>query len=318
MSDADSLFEDPTMSHPPLPRPRPTGDGTRQTRPIPTAPSVEPAVVIDDISMVYTVTSTGSDAEDQVPGLRRLARRALGRPPIVNNQALTGVRLLIQKGEFVGFIGRNGSGKSTLMNIVAGQMNPTVGRVWAVDRPAKLGVNVALVPALSGDRNIRLGCLAQGMSPHEVDEIFDELVEIAALGKALHWPMKAYSSGMAARLRFAVATATNPHILILDEALNTGDAQFRARGQARMQEIRKNAGCVMFVSHSMSEIRQLCTRVVWLDDGQVIMDGDTTEVVDRYDEYMAMLADGNLLSAKAFRDERADEYQPLAWVGSPR
>ncbi|WP_245192700.1 ABC transporter ATP-binding protein [Kocuria sp. JC486] len=290
-------------------------NGTQQ---MPAITDVRPAVVIDDVTMVYTVTSTGSDAEDQVSGPRRVLRKALGRPPIVNNQALTDVRLLIEQGEFVGFIGRNGSGKSTLMNIVAGQMNATRGRVWAVDRPAKLGVNVALVPALSGDRNIRLGCLAQGMNPRQVDEVFDDLVEIAALGKALHWPMKAYSSGMAARLRFAVATATNPHVLILDEALSTGDAQFQARGQARMHEIRENAGCVLFVSHSMSEIRQLCTRVVWLDDGEVVMDGDTDEVVDRYDEYMKMLAAGNLLSARSYRDERAAEYQPLTWVGAHR
>lgn len=311
MNAADSLFEDPKASAPETPRPRPEDRSSGQ----PQAAAIRPAVVIDDVSMVYTVTSTGSEEEDQVHGARRLARRALGRPPIVKNHALTGVRLLIEQGEFVGFIGRNGSGKSTLMNIVAGQMNPTNGRVWAVDRPAKLGVNVALVPALSGDRNIRLGCLAQGMTPGEVDEVFDELVEIAALGKALYWPMKAYSSGMAARLRFAVATATNPHVLILDEALSTGDAQFQARGQARMQEIRKNAGCVMFVSHSMSEIRNLCTRVVWIDDGHVVMDGDTKDVVDRYDKYMGLLADGNLLSARAFRDECAGQYRPLAWMG---
>lgn len=296
MSDADSLFDD-------------------SARDIDFTTPIRPAVVIDDVSMTYTVTSTGSKQEEQVGGLRRLGRRALGRPPIVKNQALSEIRFLIEQGEFVGFIGRNGSGKSTLMNITAGQMNPTRGRVWAVDRPAKLGVNVALVPALSGDRNIRLGCLAQGMTPAQVDAIFEELVDVAALGKALHWPMKAYSSGMAARLRFAVATATNPHILILDEALNTGDAQFQARGQARMQEIRQNAGCVLFVSHSMIEIRNLCTRVVWIDDGRVVMDGETDNVVDRYDEYMKHLAHGNLISARAFRDEQAAQYRPPSWVG---
>lgn len=317
MSDADSLFEDPTQGVPEDSRTqalhRVRHDATTFMDAV---EPVRPAVVIDDVSMVYTVTSTGSKDEQQVGGLRRMGRRALGRPPIVKNQALSGIRLLVEEGEFVGFIGRNGSGKSTLMNIVAGQMNPTEGRVWAVDRPAKLGVNVALVPALSGERNIRLGCLAQGMSPQQVDAVFDELVDIAALNKALYWPMKAYSSGMAARLRFAVATATNPHILILDEALNTGDAQFQARGQARMQQIRDDAGCVLFVSHSMSEVRQMCTRVVWLDEGHVIMDGQPDEVVDQYSQYMKMMAEGNLISARAHRDEQAQRYQPVAWVGS--
>lgn len=316
MSDDNSLFEDPSRGGPEDSRTQAVQPMCEsQTQPMNAVEPMRPAVVISDVSMVYNVTSTGSDQEEKVGGLQRIGRRALGRPPVVKNQALTGVRLLVQEGEFVGFIGRNGSGKSTLMNIVAGQMNPTEGSVWAVDRPAKLGVNVALVPALSGERNIRLGCLAQGMTPPQVNAIFDDLVDIAALGKALYWPMKAYSSGMAARLRFAVATATNPHVLIMDEALSTGDAQFKARGQARMQEIRENAGCVLFVSHSMSEIRQLCTRVVWLDDGHVVMDGSPDVVVGRYDEYMSMLAAGNLLSAKAFRDLQMDEYQPLAWVG---
>ncbi|MDO5617794.1 ABC transporter ATP-binding protein [Kocuria sp.] len=319
MSAADSLFQDPNAAVPEATRAQWRAQiqdrASRMAAREPAQRVIRPAVVIDDVTMIYTVTSTGGEEENQVHGVRRLARRALGRPPIVNNQALTSIRLLVEQGEFVGFIGRNGSGKSTLMNIVAGQMNPTRGRVWAVDRPAKLGVNVALVPGLSGERNIRLGCLAQGMTPRQVDAVFDELVEVAALDKALYWPMKAYSSGMAARLRFAVATATNPDILILDEALNTGDAQFQARGKQRMQEIRKNAGCVLFVSHSMSEIRNLCTRVVWIDDGHVVMDGHTDEVVDQYDDYMQQLADGNLLSAKAHRDELAGQYQPPAWMG---
>lgn len=262
-----------------------------------------PSVVLDDVTVVYTVTSTGGGDEVPVSRAVRLARRALGRPPIVRNQALTDVTLAVEEGEFVGFIGRNGSGKSTLMNVVAGQLNPTKGRVWATDMPVKLGVNVSLVPALSGERNIRLGCLAQGMSPAEVDERMDELVHVAALDNALYWPMKAYSSGMAARLRFAVATASDPHILILDEALNTGDAQFRERGQARMREIREKAGCVLLVSHSMSEIQQMCTRAVWIDEGEVVMDGEPGEVTKVYERFMHELAAGNNTSGLALRDQ---------------
>ena len=217
---------------------------------------------------------------------------------MVRNRAVNDLTLAMHQGEFVGFIGRNGSGKSTLMNIVAGQMNPTSGRVYAVDTPVKLGVNVSLVPALSGEKNIRLGCLAQGMDPRHVEEILPELVEIAALGNAIHWPMKAYSSGMAARLRFAVATATDPHILILDEALSTGDAQFRERGQARMAQIREQAGCVLFVSHTMAEVREMCTRVVWLDQGDLLMDGDPDDVTREYEAFMKQLAAGNNLAAE--------------------
>ncbi|MHC5560392.1 ABC transporter ATP-binding protein [Kocuria sp. U4B] len=265
-----------------------------------------PAVVVDDVSVVYTVTSTGGGDEVPVSPAVRWARRALGRPPIVQNRALTGITLAVDEGESVGFVGRNGSGKSTLMNVVAGQLNPTSGRVYAADTPAKLGVNVSLVPALSGERNIRLGCLAQGMTPREVDRRMDELVHIAALDKAIHWPMKAYSSGMAARLRFAVATATDPHILILDEALGTGDAQFQDRGQARMRELRDQAGCILFVSHSMGEVRQICSRVVWIDEGELVMDGDPQEVTEAYGRFMKELAAGNNRTALTMRDgERA-------------
>ncbi|MCT1803002.1 ABC transporter ATP-binding protein [Kocuria carniphila] len=267
-----------------------------------------PAVVIDNVTMVYNVTSTGGGEEVPVPSIVRWGRKALGRPPVVKNQALTDITLAIHQGEFVGFIGRNGSGKSTLMNIVAGQMNPTVGRVYSVDTPVKLGVNVSLVPALSGEKNIRLGCLAQGMLPEHVDRILPDLVEVAALGKAIHWPMKAYSSGMAARLRFAVATATDPHILILDEALSTGDAQFRERGQKRMAEIREQAGCVMFVSHSMGEVREMCTRVVWLDQGDLLMDGEPETVTAEYEAFMSDLAAGNNLAARARKEQLQSDF----------
>lgn len=269
-------------------------------------PGAGPAVVIDHVSMIYNVTSTGGGDEVPVSAPVRWARRALGRPPIVRNLAVHDVTLAVHQGEFVGFIGRNGSGKSTLMNIVAGQMNPTSGRVYSVDTPVKLGVNVSLVPALSGEKNIRLGCLAQGMHPRRVDELLPELVEVAALGKAIHWPMKAYSSGMAARLRFAVATATDPHILILDEALSTGDAQFRERGQARMAQIREQAGCVLFVSHSMNEVREMCTRVVWLDQGDTLMDGDPETVTEEYEQFMKQLAAGNNLAAHKRKFELMD------------
>lgn len=267
-----------------------------------------PAVVIDNVTMVYNVTSTGGGEEVPVPAVVRWGRKALGRPPVVKNQALTDITLTIHQGEFVGFIGRNGSGKSTLMNIVAGQMNPTIGRVYSVDTPVKLGVNVSLVPALSGEKNIRLGCLAQGMHPDRVERILPDLVEVAALGKAIYWPMKAYSSGMAARLRFAVATATDPHILILDEALSTGDAQFRERGQKRMAEIREQAGCVMFVSHSMGEVREMCTRVVWLDQGDLLMDGDPETVTAEYEAFMKDLAAGNNLAASARKEQLQSDF----------
>ena len=193
---------------------------------------------------------------------------------MVTVQALNELSLVVERGESVGIIGRNGSGKSTLMKIISGQSKPTSGAVYASSTPIMLGVNAALVQDLSGDQNVILGCLAMGMSRAEVDEKYNSIVELSGLEKSIHLPMKSYSSGMASRLRFAIAASVDPEILLVDEALNTGDAQFGDRSKLRMDELREQAGCVFLVSHSLDTIKSMCTRVIWLDKGDLIMDGE--------------------------------------------
>jgi teichoic acid transport system ATP-binding protein len=262
----------------------------------------DPCIVADKVAMKYRVVSTEESKAAQPTGLK-LLRRLNPRPNSVTVNALNELSLVVHRGESVGVIGRNGSGKSTLMKLVSGQVRPTSGAIHASSTPIMLGVNAALVPDLSGDQNVILGCLAMGLTRDEIDERFDEIVEVSGLEKSIHLPMKSYSSGMGSRLRFAIAACANPEILLVDEALNTGDAQFAARSKRRMDELRSKAGCVLLVSHSLDTIKDMTERVVWLDKGDLIMDGNPKDVTKTYMAFTKHLAKGNNISAQALRAE---------------
>jgi teichoic acid transport system ATP-binding protein len=135
---------------------------------------------------------------------------------------------------------------------------------------------------MSGDQNILLGCLAIGMTPAEIAEEYDAICDFAGIGEFVHLPMNTYSSGMGARLRFAIAAARAPDVLLIDEALATGDAEFRRRSQDRISELREHAGTVFLVSHGLGIIRETCTRAIWLEEGKIVADGDSDAVVDAY------------------------------------
>lgn len=262
----------------------------------------DPCVVAENVAMRYRVISTEVQAKIPTIGGKFL-QRFKPRPNTVTVNALNDLSLVVRRGESVGVIGRNGSGKSTLMKLVSGQVRPTSGAIHASSTPIMLGVNAALVPELSGDQNVILGGLAMGLSMEEIEDRFDEIVEVSGLETSIHLPMKSYSSGMGARLRFAIAACGNPEILLVDEALNTGDAQFAARSKRRMDELRESAGCVLLVSHSLTTIKDMTGRVVWLDKGDLIMDGDPKEITKKYMEFTKLLAKGNNNSAFALRAE---------------
>ena len=214
--------------------------------------------------------------------LVRAAKTVLGQQPMVLVRALSGFSFVARSGEQIGLVGQNGSGKSTLLRIIAGLERPARGRVLAESTPVLIGVNAALVPDLSGEQNVRLGCLAMGLTPEQTEKAIPEVVELAGLGKSIYLPMKTYSSGMGARLRFAIATAANPHIMLIDEALATGDAAFRERSEARMHRLRENAGTVFLVSHAAQTIEETCTRAIWLNYGRLVLDGPAEDVALRY------------------------------------
>lgn len=252
-----------------------------------TAPATtsDPSIVVDDLHVTYRLYG-GRRVKPQTGLAGRIKAVARGTVQhvgaVTEVQALRGVSFVAHHGEAIGIIGRNGSGKSTLLRAVAGLITPTSGEVYVGGQTALLGVSAALNANLTGERNIVLGGLALGLTPEQVQERFDDVVDFAGIGDFVYLPMKAYSSGMAARLRFAISASATPDILMIDEALATGDADFRERSKAKIDEIREDAGTVFLVSHSDSTIRKMCTRALWLDRGRVLADGPVDEVCDAY------------------------------------
>lgn len=260
-----------------------------------------PSVVIDKVSMTYKTTSRSRDEAAVAGATWQRLKQSVGRSTPVSVTALRKLSLVVEHGESVGIIGRNGSGKSTLLKIVGGQIPPTSGAVYATSTPVMLGVNAALIPGLSGDQNIILGCLAMGMTRQQIDEKYAAIVELSGLEEAIHMPMKSYSAGMGSRLRFAIAAAIDPEILIIDEALNTGDAQFKDRTRKRMMQLLEQAGTVFLVSHSMSTVLDLCNRAIWIDQGELLADGAPADVVKFYRLFTQRLADGDRVGALKLR-----------------
>jgi teichoic acid transport system ATP-binding protein len=253
--------------------------------PEPAAPSAdarERTVVVDDVHLTYRVIG-GARRGGAPAAFRRILLReeAPGQRSV---QAVKGVSFSAYRGEAIGLIGPNGSGKSTLLRAIAGLMAPSKGVVWTRGQASLLGVSAAMMGAMSGEQNIVLGCLAIGMTPAEIAAEYQSICDFAGIGDFVHLPMNTYSSGMGARLRFAIAAARAPEILLIDEALATGDAQFRRRSEKRILELREQAGTVFLVSHGLGIIRQSCTRAIWLEGGRIILDGDANTVVDAYED----------------------------------
>ena len=242
----------------------------------------DPVVVVDDVHLVYRIAGRRSRANAPAALYRMLRRKPA--PGTREIHAVRGVSFVAHRGEAVGLIGPNGSGKSTLLRGIAGLMSPAAGAIYTQGEPALLGVGAALLNDMTGERNIELGCLAMGMTPDEVREHRDGIVEFADIGEFISLPMNTYSSGMSARLRFAIAAAKTRDILLIDEALATGDASFRRKSENRIRELVGQAGTIFLVSHGLQVVRDTCSRVIWLEKGKIIMDGPTEEVVDAYED----------------------------------
>ncbi|CAM5336690.1 MULTISPECIES: ABC transporter ATP-binding protein [Streptomyces] len=272
-----------TVKHPPAPASEPAPS------PVPeygTADDRTPTVICDNVHIVYKVHGGGSGKGGATAALQRIVRRKPSAG-VREVHAVKGVTFVAHKGEAIGLIGSNGSGKSTLLRAVAGLLPPAAGRVYTHGQPSLLGVNAALMNDLTGERNVVLGGLAMGMSRQEVRDRYPGIVEFSGInekGDFVSLPMRTYSSGMAARLRFSIAAAKSHDVLMIDEALATGDRAFQKRSEARIRELRAEAGTVFLVSHNNTAIRDTCDRVLWLEKGELVMDGPTDEVVTAYEK----------------------------------
>ncbi|MEK3888456.1 teichoic acids export ABC transporter ATP-binding subunit TagH [Bacillus sp. FSL K6-3431] len=202
--------------------------------------------------------------------------------------ALADVSFEAEKGDVVGFIGINGSGKSTLSNIIAGIVPETSGSVEVNGQASLIAVASGLNGDLSGRDNIELKLLMLGFSKEEIKSLEPEIIEFSELGKFIDQPVKSYSSGMKSRLGFAISVNVDPEILIIDEALSVGDKAFAEKSLSKMKEFKEKGKTMIFVSHSIGQMKQFCEKILWLEYGMVKQFGTVDEVIPKYEEFLKL------------------------------
>ncbi|CAB4741250.1 unannotated protein [freshwater metagenome] len=242
----------------------------------------ELAVSVRGVGLTYTT------AIDRRPTLKgRVKSLGRGGKQTRTIRALDNVDLDVEYGQVLGVIGSNGAGKSTLMRVIAGILPPSQGRIEVYGSVSTLlALGVGFNPSMSGRDNVFLGGLAAGMSREEIESNFAEIAEFSELGDAIDAPMRTYSSGMFARLAFSVAATVRPDILIIDEALSTGDAKFKEKSLNRIKELRSDDRALILVSHAMATLREVCNDVVWIHKGKIIQRGEPVAVISAYQEFL--------------------------------
>ncbi len=274
----------------------------------PVVPLGNPSVVVDNVSLTYS-----AEVEKAPPGTSKAKRgwhKLFQLPYTQTVDAVRGVSLIAREGESIGLIGSNGAGKSTLMRIIAGLVKPDEGFVLASSEPRLQAVGAALIRALPGRDNIRLGTLATGATPEMVEELTPHIIELADIGDAIERPMNTYSSGMRARLIFAINAYAKADILLVDEALATGDAAFARRSREALERIRQSAGTTFLISHYPKSIRRMCHRAIWMHQGMLIADGDAAGLSTAYAEWGKATADGKIEKAAEIMAAARQDFAP--------
>ena len=223
--------------------------------------------------------------------------------------ALNNINLEIRRGENIGIIGTNGAGKSTLLKIITGVLSPTSGSVTVNGKiSALLELGAGFNPEYTGLENIYLNGTMMGYTREEVDAKVDGILQFADIGDFIHQPVKTYSSGMFARLAFAVAINVEPEILIVDEALSVGDVRFQMKCMNKMKEMMAGGTTVLFVSHDTNAIKRFCSRAVWMNHGTIVADGDIDSVTDRYLDFLKLgeYVDDNIIDEPSVTEETMD------------
>lgn len=280
----------------------------------------EPALVVEELTKLYRRSTPGDQFRTLKSALLEgTLTRGLASDRAI--RALDGVSFTVAPGEAVGVIGGNGSGKSTLLKVVSGLLKPTSGRVEARGRVAALiELGAGFHPEITGRENIYVNGAVLGLAKKEIDRRFDDIVEFSGLGDFLDEPVKNYSSGMYVRLGFAVAVHTDPDVLLVDEVLAVGDEAFAHRCLRRIEEMLAEGKALLFVSHSLDLVEDLCDRVLWLDRGHPRLLGSPRRVVDAYRQSVAEAEGREHLEEKERHErERAEEGddERLRW-GSRR
>ena len=235
-------------------------------------------IKVDHVSMCFKM------ANDKISSIKEFATAYLSRKLKFSEfWALRDVSFEVRKGEVVGIIGRNGAGKSTILKVISGILKPTDGHVEVHGNIVPmLELGSGFDYDLTGKENIFLNGAILGYSKKFLEDRYDEIVEFSELGKFIDTPIRNYSSGMVMRLAFSIATIVQPEILIVDEILAVGDENFQKKSREKMKELMGGGTTVLFVSHMMSQIREMCDRVVWLEGGHVKLQGSVDEVCNAY------------------------------------
>ena len=238
----------------------------------------KPALSVEHVGMKFNLSS------EKVDDLKEYIIRSIKREMSYNTfWALEDVSFEVKKGDRVGILGLNGAGKSTLLKIIAGVLKPTNGKVVTRGKVVPmLELGAGFDKQYTGRENIYLYGAVLGYSKKFIDEKYDEIVEFSELGQFIDVPIKNYSSGMKARLGFSVATVVEPEILILDEVLAVGDAKFRKKSEARIQEMFDEGVTVLFVSHSLKQVRRVCNKAMILEHGHLLDYGDIEPISEKY------------------------------------
>lgn len=272
-------------------------------------------IEVKDVSICFRM------ANDKLNSLKEfMIQKVKGKLKYEEFWALKDVSFNVKKGEVVGIVGHNGAGKSTILKVISGIMKPTEGSVVSHGNIVPmLELGSGFDTDLSGRENIYLNGSILGYSKEFLDEKFNEILEFSELGEFIEQPIRNYSSGMLMRLAFSVATVVNPEILIVDEILSVGDADFQEKSKKRMLELMSGGTTVLFVSHSIAQIREMCDTVVWLDHGRLKMIGEAKEVCDAY---QFKKSENDELSKLYFDDgtgfnERATFTQAMKMDGMP-
>lgn len=225
--------------------------------------------------------------------------------------ALNDISLEVKKGESVGIVGKNGSGKSTLLKIITGVLNPSSGEISVRGKiSALLELGAGFNPEYTGIENIYLNGTMMGYSKAEMDRKVESIISFADIGDFIYQPVKTYSSGMFARLAFAVSINVEPEILIVDETLSVGDTRFQIKCMDKMKEMIQGGTTVLFVSHDINAIRRFCTRCIWINEGKLKENGSVNTVSDHYIDFLKMLDAGTELKQETSKSDTLDGFVP--------